>query len=98
MRCFCVESTSHGLTGVVADAIQVFESRVCSSGRGAGALPHVFAVVWPGVGHRPGWAQRIADLKPRPVRYASFVGLAWPRQLRRLSELARFKVFKNINF
>jgi hypothetical protein len=35
-------------------------------------------------------------LKPRPVRYALFVGLTWPRQLRQLSELARFNILKNI--
>jgi hypothetical protein len=40
----------------------------------------------------------ISGIKPRSVRYASFVGVNWPRQLRRLSGLARFKVFKNITF
>ncbi|HSO84677.1 hypothetical protein, partial [Thiocapsa sp.] len=40
----------------------------------------------------------VASLKPRSVRNASFVGVVWPRQLRRLSELAQFKVFKNIQF
>jgi hypothetical protein len=35
------------------------------------------------------------DFKPRPMRYASFVGWAWPRQLRQLSELARFKVLNS---
>jgi hypothetical protein len=39
-----------------------------------------------------------ARSEPRSVRYASFVGLDWPRQLRQLSELARFKVLKNIQF
>jgi hypothetical protein len=29
-------------------------------------------------------------LKPHPVRYALFVGLAWPHQLPQLSELVRF--------
>jgi hypothetical protein len=32
------------------------------------------------------------------VRYAPFYGVVWPRQLRRLSELARFKVLKKLNF
>ncbi|CRI63715.1 hypothetical protein THIOKS11460017 [Thiocapsa sp. KS1] len=32
------------------------------------------------------------------MRYASFVGLAWPRQLRQLSVLARFKALKILNF
>ncbi len=33
----------------------------------------------------------MVDPKPRPARYASFVGLAWPHRLRSLSEPARFK-------
>jgi hypothetical protein len=36
--------------------------------------------------------------KPRPVRYASFVGLAWARQLPQLSELAWFNILENIEF
>ena len=51
-------------------------------------------------GQQPGQAYppKKASFKPRPVRYAPGVGLVWPCQLRRLLELARFKVFKNINF
>ncbi|SDW46601.1 hypothetical protein SAMN05421783_104135 [Thiocapsa roseopersicina] len=31
------------------------------------------------------------------MRYASCVGVVWPRQLRRLSELVRFKVLRILN-
>jgi hypothetical protein len=44
-----------------------------------------------------GFAQAQAP-EPRPARYALFVGLAWPRQLRQLSELARVNILKNIEF
>jgi len=45
-----------------------------------------------------GGRRAVIRAKPRRVRYASFVGLAWPRQLRRLSQLARFKILKRLKF